>query len=144
PPDLHLRLGHLSLGLRLGRPDPVSPGLVGSPSLPRAPPPLAPLPLVGSLESSALPPPWLLPPSAPAWAAIMAAAWVSSGSSCSRSLLSPPRLLPLSDLPWTLLSPPWLLPPSSPPWTFPSSARASSYTYFLLPSYIHFLSPLCP
>ncbi|KAL0160868.1 hypothetical protein M9458_044593, partial [Cirrhinus mrigala] len=53
--------------------------------------------------SVALPPPWLLPPSAPPWATIMAAAWVSSGSSCSGSLLSPPWLHPPSDPPWTLL-----------------------------------------
>ncbi|KAL0199795.1 hypothetical protein M9458_002982 [Cirrhinus mrigala] len=65
----------------------------------------------------ALPPPWLLPPSAPPWATIMAAAWVSPGSSCSESILSPPWLLPPFDPPWTLLPPPWLLPPSEPPWT---------------------------
>ncbi|KAI2646692.1 Titin [Labeo rohita] len=65
-------------------------------ALPRAPPP----PSVGPMESSALLPPWLLPPSAPPWV-IMAAFWVLLGSSCSGSLLFPP----------------WLLPPSSPPWT---------------------------
>ncbi|KAL0175981.1 hypothetical protein M9458_028311, partial [Cirrhinus mrigala] len=42
-----------------------SPCLVGSPSLPRAPPPPDLSPLVGPLESSALLPPWLLPTSAP-------------------------------------------------------------------------------
>ncbi len=74
-----------------------SPWLVGSPSPPRAPPP----PLVGPLESAAIPPPWLLPPSAPPWAIIMAVAWVLLCASCSGSLLSLP----------------WLLPPSSPPWS---------------------------
>ncbi|KAL0173846.1 hypothetical protein M9458_029814, partial [Cirrhinus mrigala] len=64
----------------------VSPRIIGS----RAPPPS-----VGPLELSALPPPWLLP-------TIIAAAWVSPGSSCSESLLSPPWLLPPSDPPWTL------------------------------------------
>ncbi|KAL0194553.1 hypothetical protein M9458_008125, partial [Cirrhinus mrigala] len=43
----------------------VSPWIFGSPSLPRGPPPPAPPLSVGPLESSALPPPWLLPPSAP-------------------------------------------------------------------------------
>ncbi|KAI2649503.1 IgA FC receptor [Labeo rohita] len=59
----------------------VSPRTISSPSPPRAPPPPALPPSVGPLESSALPPPWLLPPSAPPWATIMAAAWVSPGSS---------------------------------------------------------------
>ncbi|KAI2645442.1 Titin [Labeo rohita] len=85
----------------------VSHGIIGSPSPPRAPPPSAPPPSVGPLESSALPPLWLLPPSAPPWATIMAAAWVSPGSSCSGSLLSPPWVLPPLDPPWILLSPPW-------------------------------------
>ncbi|KAL0168097.1 hypothetical protein M9458_036319, partial [Cirrhinus mrigala] len=49
--------------------------------------------------------------------AIMAVAWVSPGSSCSGSLLSPPWLLPPSHRSWTLLSPLWLLPLSDPPWT---------------------------
>ncbi|KAI2646278.1 Streptococcal surface protein A [Labeo rohita] len=98
----------------------------GSPSPPRAPPPPAPPPSVGPLESSALPPPWLLPPSAPPWAYIMAAVWVSTGSSCSGSLLFPP----------------WLLPPSSPPWTlffalitlfFLSPSRGSVLRRSLLP-----------
>ncbi|KAI2655859.1 Opioid growth factor receptor [Labeo rohita] len=79
----------------------VSPWIFGSPSPPRAPPPAAPPLSVGPLESSACPPPWLLPPSAPSWVVIMAAVWVSLCFSCSRSLLFPP----------------WLLPPSSPPWT---------------------------
>ncbi|KAI2644088.1 Opioid growth factor receptor [Labeo rohita] len=78
-----------------------SPWTIGSPSPPRAPPPPAPPPSVGPLELSALPPPWLLPPSAPPWVGMMAAVWVSHDSSCSGSLLSSP----------------WLLPPSSPPWT---------------------------
>ncbi|KAI2651120.1 Chromatin-remodeling ATPase INO80 [Labeo rohita] len=94
----------------------VSPKIIGSLSLPQAPPPPA-LPSVGPLELSALPPPWLLPPSAPPWATIMAVVWVLPGSSCSESLLSPPWLLLPSDSPWILLSSPWLLPPSSPPWT---------------------------
>ncbi|KAI2657389.1 RHO1 GDP-GTP exchange protein 1 [Labeo rohita] len=54
-----------------------SPWLICSPSPPRAPLPAPPL-LVGPLESSALHPPWLLPPSAPPWA--MAAAWALPGS----------------------------------------------------------------
>ncbi|KAL0179776.1 hypothetical protein M9458_025218 [Cirrhinus mrigala] len=82
----------------------VSPWIFGSPSPPRAPPPPAPPPSVGPLESSALPPPWLLPPSAPPWAYIMAAVWVSTGSSCSGSLLFPPWLLPPSSPPWTLIT----------------------------------------
>ncbi|KAL0195717.1 hypothetical protein M9458_009289, partial [Cirrhinus mrigala] len=49
-----------------------------------------------------LPPPWLLPPSAPPWATIMAVAWVLPGSSCSRSLLSPPWLFSPSPPPRTL------------------------------------------
>ncbi|KAL0159362.1 hypothetical protein M9458_043087, partial [Cirrhinus mrigala] len=75
----------------------VSPWLVGSPSSNRAPPSVA-----LALESSALPPLWLLPPSASKWVALVAAAWVPSGSSCSKSLLSSPWLLPPSDLPWLL------------------------------------------
>ncbi|KAL0151939.1 hypothetical protein M9458_052746, partial [Cirrhinus mrigala] len=102
----------------------VSPWIIGSPSPPRAPPPL-----VGPLESSALPPPWLLPPSAPPWATIMAAAWVSSGSSCSGSLRSPPWLLPPSTSSWTLfvvlLS--GVCPPPEPPPTLT----------LLLPSLVH-------
>ncbi|KAI2653596.1 DNA-directed RNA polymerase II subunit RPB1 [Labeo rohita] len=72
------------------------------------------------MVSSALPPPWLLPPSAPLWGSIMAAVWVSPGSSCSSPLLSPPWLLPPSSPPWTIPSPPWtpsiaLLPGVRPP-----------------------------
>ncbi len=110
------------------------PCLVGYPSPPRAPtPPPPPLPSVGNLELSALPPPWLLLPWALPWTAILAVVWVPPGSSCSKSLLSFPWLLPPSDPPWLLLSPswllplsdlpwlslflPWLLPPSSHPWT---------------------------
>ncbi|KAL0177233.1 hypothetical protein M9458_026127 [Cirrhinus mrigala] len=102
----------------------VSPWIFGSPSPPRAPPPPAPPPSVGPLESSALPPPWLLPPSAPPWACIMAAVWVSTGFSCSGSLLFPPWLLPPSSPPWTLItlffvSLPGFRPPPKPPptWT---------------------------
>ncbi|KAL0194994.1 hypothetical protein M9458_008566 [Cirrhinus mrigala] len=102
----------------------VSPWIFGSPSPPRAPPPPAPPPSVGPLESSALPPPWLLPPSAPPWAYIMAAVWVSTGSSCSGSLLFPPWLLPPSSPPWTLITlffvplPGFRPPPKPPPtWT---------------------------
>ncbi|KAL0157431.1 hypothetical protein M9458_048677, partial [Cirrhinus mrigala] len=135
PPDFCL--GHLSHGLLLGPPDPRvawtrrhSISASGS----------------TSTCSLAIPSPWLFPPSALPWAAILAVAWALLGSSCSGSLLSPPWLLPPSDLPWTLLSPPWLLPPSSPPWTFPSSTRA--YADFLLPShvhsFVHLLSPLRP
>ncbi|KAL0192919.1 hypothetical protein M9458_011215 [Cirrhinus mrigala] len=94
-----------------------SPWTIGSPSPPRVPPPPAPPPSVGPLESSTLPPPWLLPPSAPPWANIMAAAWVSLGSSCSGSLLSPPWLLPPSSPPWTLFVVlfPEVRPPPEPP-----------------------------
>ncbi|KAL0189403.1 hypothetical protein M9458_016502, partial [Cirrhinus mrigala] len=102
----------------------VLPWIFGSPSPPRAPPPPAPPPSVGPLESSALPPPWLLPPSAPPWAYIMAAVWVSTGSSCSGSLLFPPWLLPPSSPPWTLITlffvplPGFRPPPKPPPtWT---------------------------
>ncbi|KAL0146565.1 hypothetical protein M9458_058196 [Cirrhinus mrigala] len=84
----------------------VSPRIIGSPSPPRALPPPAPPPSVGPRESSACPPPWILPPLAPPWI-IMAAVWVSLGSSCFRSLLSPPWLLPPSSPPWTIPSPPW-------------------------------------
>ncbi len=42
---------------------------------------------------SPLPSPWLLPPSAPLWAAVMAMAWVPPGSSCSSSLLSSPSFI---------------------------------------------------
>ncbi|KTF87732.1 hypothetical protein cypCar_00046815, partial [Cyprinus carpio] len=76
-----------------------SPWLIGSPSPPRATPPLAQQQSVGPLESSALLPPWLLPQSAPPGVAIMAVAWIQLDSSCSKSLLSPP----------------WLIPPLSPP-----------------------------
>ncbi|KAL0199671.1 hypothetical protein M9458_002858, partial [Cirrhinus mrigala] len=73
----------------------------------------------GSTCSAAvtLPPPWLLPPSAPPWATIMAAAWVSPGSSCSGFFLSPPWLFPLSDPPWTffILLPDVRVPPKPPP-----------------------------
>ncbi|KAL0204310.1 hypothetical protein M9458_002328, partial [Cirrhinus mrigala] len=98
----------------------VSPRIIGSPSPPRALPPPAPPPSVGPMVSSALPPPWLLPPSAPPWGSIMAAVWVSPGSSCSSPLLSPPWLLPPSSPPWTIPSPPWtpsiaLLPGVRPP-----------------------------
>ncbi|KAI2652665.1 Myosin-1 [Labeo rohita] len=68
----------------------VSPRIIGSPSPPRALPPPAPPPSVGPMESPAFPPPWLLPPSAPPWGSIMAAVWVSPGSSCSSPFRSPP------------------------------------------------------
>ncbi len=84
-------------GIRLGP----LPWLIGSPSPPRAPLPPAPPPSVGPLEMSSLPPPWLLPLSAPPWVAFMAVVRVPPGSSCSCSLLSSP----------------WVLPPLSPPWT---------------------------
>ncbi|KAL0161715.1 hypothetical protein M9458_045440, partial [Cirrhinus mrigala] len=83
--------------------------IIGSPPL--ALPPPAPPPSVSPMESLAFPPPWLLPPSAPPWGSIMAAVWVSPGSSCSSPLLSPP----------------WLLPPSSPPWNIPSSPWTPSF-----------------
>ncbi len=94
-----------------------SPLLFGSPSPPQAPPPPAPPPLVGPLESAAIPPPWLLPPSAPPWATVMAVAWVPPGSSYSGSLLSLPWLLPPSSPPWPLSAGPLLgaRPPPEPP-----------------------------
>ncbi len=70
-------------------------------------------PSPSAIMLSALPPPWHLPPSAPPWATIMAVAWVSPGSSCSKSLLSPSWLLPPSSPPWTLLGD--LLPVIRPP-----------------------------
>ncbi|KAI2648364.1 Titin [Labeo rohita] len=85
-----------------------SPWLIGSPPL--APPPPAPPPSVGPLESSTVPPQWLLPPSAPPWVVIMAVAWVSPGSSCSKSLQSSSWLLPLSGV-----STPPEPPPKFPP-----------------------------
>ncbi|KAI2644671.1 Accumulation-associated protein [Labeo rohita] len=102
----------------------VSPRIIGSPSPPRALPPPAPPLSVGPMESTAFPPPWLLPPLAPLWGSIMAAIWVSPGSSCSSPLLSPPWLLPPSSPPWTIPSPPWtpdfailmgVCPPPKPP-----------------------------
>ncbi|KAL0192237.1 hypothetical protein M9458_010533, partial [Cirrhinus mrigala] len=119
----------------------VSPWIFGSPSPPRAPPPPAPPPSVGPLESSALPPPWLLPPSAPPWAYIMAAVWVSTGSSCSGSLLFPPWLLPPSSPPWTLLTLvfvplPGSCPPPKPPLVPPSLPKPPlvppTYPFFFL------------
>ncbi|KTG39807.1 hypothetical protein cypCar_00024495 [Cyprinus carpio] len=44
-----------------------SPWIIGSPSPPRGPPPPAQLPLVGTLESAAIPPPRLLSPLSPPW-----------------------------------------------------------------------------
>ncbi|KAL0186581.1 hypothetical protein M9458_018251, partial [Cirrhinus mrigala] len=61
----------------------------------------------------ALPPPWLLPPSAPPWVGITSVAWVPPGTTDLKSLLLSPWLLPPSDPPWLLLFPPWLLPLSS-------------------------------
>ncbi|KAI2644719.1 Opioid growth factor receptor [Labeo rohita] len=102
----------------------VSPWIFGSPSPPRAPLPAAPPLSVGPLESATLPPPWLLPPSAPLWVLIMAAVWVCLSLSCSGSLLFPPWLLPPSSPPWTLLTLvcvplPGSRPPPKPPptWT---------------------------
>ncbi|KAL0176582.1 hypothetical protein M9458_028912, partial [Cirrhinus mrigala] len=63
-----------------------SPWLIGSPSPPRVPPPPAPTLSAGALESSTLPPPWLLPLSAPPWVAFTA--WVPPVSTYSKLLLS--------------------------------------------------------
>ncbi len=52
-------------------------------------PPRAPPPLVGPLESVAIPHPWLFPPSAPLWATVKAVARVQLSSSCSKPLLPP-------------------------------------------------------
>ncbi|KAL0198143.1 hypothetical protein M9458_006683, partial [Cirrhinus mrigala] len=103
----------------------VSSWLIGSLSPPRAPPPPAPLPSVGPLESSALPPPWLLPPSALLWATIKAAAWLLLFRVPSVSSLAPLSVV-------TTLNFVCYPPPGS-----PFSARASSYTDFLLPSHVH-------
>ncbi len=96
-----------------------SPWLVGSPSPPWAPhhSTIPPPPLVGPLESAAIPPPWLLPPLAPPWAIIMAVAWVLLCASCSGSLLSLPWLLLPSLPPWTLFTGPHpgVRPPPEPP-----------------------------
>ncbi len=106
--------------LHPGPPDPRHhPGSLASPSLPRAPPPPDPPPLVGPLESAAIPPPWLLPSSAPPWAIIMAVLWVLLCASCSGSLLSLP----------------WLLPPSSPlGLCLPAPSRVSVLLLSRLPS----------
>ncbi len=76
------------------------------------------------LESSAHPPPWLLPPSVPPWVAVMAVAWVPPGSACSKPLLSPsgpPGLFPPSSTPLTLSAGPLpgVCPPPEPPPKFP-------------------------
>ncbi|KAI2644281.1 Chromatin-remodeling ATPase INO80 [Labeo rohita] len=109
-----LRLGCLSLGLCLGPPDPLC--RPGSMAL-RLRLHLHLLPL----GSSALSPPWLLPLSALPLATIMAAAWVSPGSSCSGflsvSTLAPSSVVTTMD--FVCCSP-------------PSSARASSCTDFLI------------
>ncbi|KAI2665179.1 Opioid growth factor receptor [Labeo rohita] len=114
----------------------VSPWIFGSPSPPRAPLPAAPPLSVGPLESATLPPPWLLPPSAPLWVLIMAAVWVCLSLSCSGSLLFPPWLLPPSSPPWTLLTLvcvplPGSRPPPKPPptWTL---YRCCFFTPFCL------------
>ncbi|KAL0171352.1 hypothetical protein M9458_031663, partial [Cirrhinus mrigala] len=112
----------------------VSPWIFGSPSPPRAPPPPAPPPSVGPLELSALPPPWLLPPSAPPWAYIMAAVWVSTGFSCFGSLLFLPWLLPPSSPPWTLRTLFFVFrpPPKPPPtWTLFCCSFFAPLVYFV-------------
>ncbi len=62
---------------------------------PGSPPPAAQSPPVGPLVFSVPSPPWLLPPSTPPWATILAGLWIAT---------------------WLLLlwAPPWLLPPSTP------------------------------
>ncbi|KAL0168705.1 hypothetical protein M9458_036927, partial [Cirrhinus mrigala] len=101
-PDPHLsRRNHL---LRLGPPDPPASSCVTLAGW---------LSTSGSTTScstaidqpleSTLPPPWLLPLSAPLWVTFIAAVWVLLGSSRSRSLPSPSWLLPPSDPPWLLL-----------------------------------------
>ncbi|KAI2662036.1 Titin [Labeo rohita] len=108
----------------------VSPRIIGSSSPHRAPPPPVPPPSVGPLELSALPPPWLLPPSAPPWATIMAAAWPSV------STMVPPSVGSALDPSASSLAPPFVVTildfvccPS--PGSL-SSARASSYTPLFL------------
>ncbi|KAL0181207.1 hypothetical protein M9458_023613, partial [Cirrhinus mrigala] len=104
-----------------------SPWLVGSPSLPRTPPPPAFSLSVGLLESATRPPPWLLPPLAPPWPAIMAVAWVPPGSSCSKSLLSSPWLITPLSPPWTLFVVllPGVCPPLEPPLVLSACLPAS-------------------
>ncbi len=48
----------------------------------------------GPLEMAVIPLPWLLPPSAPPWATVMAVAWVLPGCFSSSYLMSPTWLLP--------------------------------------------------
>ncbi len=126
----------------------VLPWLIGSPSSPQAPPPLAPPSSVGPLESSALTPPQILPPSAPPWATIMAVAWVLPGSSCTKSLLAPPSVWSPLDHPVSSLAPSSIVstldPVSRPPPGSPSSTKASTFTVFLpalhnylFPSHVH-------
>ncbi|KAI2653845.1 Accumulation-associated protein [Labeo rohita] len=109
----------------------VSPGLVGSPSPPRAPPPLAPPPSVSPLESSALPLPWLLPPSAVG--RHLSFTWLLLLRVPSVSSLAPPSVVTTMDF------------VCCPPPENASSTRAC--TDLLLPShvhsFVHLLSPLC-
>ncbi len=116
PSSCQLHLGPRSLHLRriwrISRSPPppqslkssASAWLIGSP--PRAPPPPALPPLVGPTESAAIPPSWLLSPSAPPGVNSMAVAWVLPGSSCSGSLLSPVWLPPpRSNFHWIVDAP---------------------------------------
>ncbi|KAL0164257.1 hypothetical protein M9458_040010, partial [Cirrhinus mrigala] len=91
--DPHLRISHRCHLFHLGPPDP--PRHPGSLALPHA------LPL-----SAARSTPWVLSLSAPLWVSIMAVAWVTPGSFCSKSLLSP------SGPPWLLKGTPMYLSPS--------------------------------
>ncbi|XDV44650.1 hypothetical protein PO909_012899 [Leuciscus waleckii] len=98
-----------------------SPWLIGSLSTPWSPLPLppAPPPSVGPLESSALSPPRLLPPSVLPWAAYLAAVWIPTFPSCSKSFLCPPWLLPPLAPPWPPAqpAPPWSPELPAPPWS---------------------------
>ncbi|KAL0161836.1 hypothetical protein M9458_041232, partial [Cirrhinus mrigala] len=104
-----------------------SPWLVGSLSPPGGPPP-APPPSDGPLDSSALPSPWLLLPSAPPWAVTMTVAWALPDSSCTWSIRNPPWFLPSSKPPWLSAGLPICPSPASrPPDPLPSFHHWSSF-----------------
>ncbi|KAI2646040.1 Translation initiation factor IF-2 [Labeo rohita] len=100
-----------------------SPWLIGSPFTPQAPPPPAlPLP-VCPLESSALPSPWLLPPSAPLWTITMVAWWL--GLCLTPPAPGPPGILLGSSLHQSLCGPSYLLSDSSLRQSHPGHLRDS-------------------
>ncbi|XDV16814.1 hypothetical protein PO909_016349, partial [Leuciscus waleckii] len=110
---------HLSHQSRSSAQSSALPGHFGSPAPPWSPLPPAPTPSVGPLESSALPPPWLLPPSSPPWPSAQSAPpWPPPPSAPPWSLLPSVCPHPLFVL---LLSP---LPPSA---VSPSTVRGCAY-----------------